>query len=103
MSINEQVRERVIEAIIEIHDSQKLAYKEVMTSIGGVQQEFTQFKSGKRYPTLQHIVSLNTEHKYTFDWLLTGLPPKRSIIQKSPLSRLKEIEDEIVELKKIFK
>ena len=103
MNINEKVRERVIIAVDEIHLAKRISYKEVMESIGSIQQIYTQFKSGKRYPSLEHVVKLNTEHKYNFDWLLLGLPPKRAIRQKTPLSRLTELEQEIKELKKVFK
>lgn len=103
MSINEQVRARVIDAIDEIHYGQKLSYKEVMTSLGDVSQVLTQMKIGKRYPTLEHIVALNTKYKYSFDWLLLGTTPVRLLAAKSPLDRLDEIEQEIKLLKKVFK
>lgn len=103
MNINEQVRERVLEAVDEIHFNQRVSYKEIMKSLGDISQVLTQIKIGKRYPTLEHIVSLNTTHKYSFDWLLLGKAPKRIGIEKSPLERIEEIEQEIKYLKEVLK
>jgi hypothetical protein len=103
MTINEQVRARVIDAIDEIHYGHKLSYKEVMASLGDVSQVLTQMKIGKRYPTLEHIVALNTTYRYSFDWLLLGITPVRLLEAKSPIARLDEIEQEIKLMKKAFK
>lgn len=103
MNINEQVRERVIEAIDEIHFSQRVSYKDIMTSLGDISQVLTQIKNGKRYPIFSHIVLLNTVYKYSFDWLLLGKTPKRIGVEKSPLERIEEIEQEVKLLKKVLK
>jgi hypothetical protein len=103
MNIHEQIRERVIEAIEEIHFGKRLPYGDIMVSLGDVQQVYAQLKSGKRFPIFQHIVSLNTEYKYSFDWLLLGKSPKRISAEMSPLERIEEIEQEIKRLKEVLK
>ncbi len=102
MGITEQIRERVLTAIEEIKALKSMSYKHIMESLNDVQQVHTQLKNGKRYPTLEHIVLLNQEHKYSFNWLMLGLPPKRFVKEKDPLKRLIELEDDMKTLKKYF-
>lgn len=102
-NLNEEIRTRVLAAIEEIRYSQKLSFKEVMESLGDVQQVHTQLKNGKRYPTLEHIALLNTCHKYNFNWLMLGLPPKKTSKAKSPLDRLTDLEEDFKDLKKVLK
>ena len=101
-NINEEIRTRVLAAIEEIKATQRLSYKEVMESLNDVQQVHTQLKNGKRYPTLEHIILLNSAHKYSFNWLLLGIAPKKTIKSKSPLDRLFELESDFKDLKKIL-
>ena len=100
MTINDQIRQRVLEALDELKKSKDLSYKELMASLNDVPQVHTQLRSGRRYPALEHIVLLNQIHKYTFNWLLLGIPPKRSVKTKSPLERVSEMESDLKDLKK---
>ena len=100
MTINDQIRQRVLEALDELKKSKDLSYKELMESLNDVPQVHTQLKSGRRYPTLEHIVLLNQVHKYSFNWLLLGVPPRRLVKSKTPIERVNEMELDLKDLKK---
>lgn len=95
MSLNEDIRKRVIIAIDEIKRNKGITYSEIMQSLNDIQQVHVQLKSGVRYPSFEHLYWLHKKYNYSFEWIFTGLPPKKTKKEKTPEERLNEMTADI--------
>lgn len=103
MSLNDDIRERVIKAIEEVRREKGITYSEVMASLNDIQQVHVQLKSGIRYPSFEHIYYLHKKYNYSLDWLICGLPPKKTKKNKGAQERLEEMAKDIEAMRSFLK
>jgi len=103
MSLNDEIRVRVINAIDEIKRNKGITYSEVMNSLNDIQQVHVQLKSGIRYPSFEHLYWLYKKYYYSLEWLFTGLPPKKIKKEKTPEERLNEMDNDIESMLQFLK
>jgi hypothetical protein len=101
-TIEEGIRKRFLEVVDQLNADESLNIEKIMLSIGDYAQSYTQMKTGKRYPTIKNIVLLCEVYGVNANWLLFNAGSNGLDAARSPLERLKVLEQEIENLKRIL-
>jgi transcriptional regulator with XRE-family HTH domain len=82
----------------EVNKLRKL-HPDTLAKIGIAASYVSQIRNGKRFPTVDHLVNLCREYKYSGTWLLTGTGMMMSEPENRSLeARLSEVENRLSQL-----